>query len=101
MAKGLMMMRMAAAGNWDDRLKTGFFGIPGRVGGQVHIVNADTGKPICSQPIHPDAEFQWCAAGANFEYVECKRCSQRAEARFTAALNRVRRLNAVRFRHGR
>jgi hypothetical protein len=59
-------------------IATGYYGIPGRYGGQVHVVR--DGKPLCGLRPHPKAEFQWCCHGFNLSYVEleCRRCHDRA-----------------------
>ncbi len=57
---------------------TGFYGIPGRVGGSVHIRH--NRKPICGYRPSPRAEWQWCAWGVKPEYVECPRCRERGLA---------------------
>lgn len=55
---------------------TGYWGIPGKNGGQTHINR--NGKPLCGQRLHPKAEFQFCANRIHLPYVECQRCKQRA-----------------------
>jgi hypothetical protein len=54
----------------------GYFGIPGKSGGQTHATR--DGKPLCGRKLHPDAIFQFCAAGILLRYIECERCKQRA-----------------------
>jgi hypothetical protein len=54
------------------RIMTGYFGIPGRFGGKVHIVV--DGKPACGTPMDPRAEFQWNAHGIVRSYLECDCC---------------------------
>lgn len=64
---------------------TGWYGIPGgRTGGRVHIVS--DGKPICGDHIHSKAEFQWCAPGVKYDYVECRRCLERYYGRHKAEI---------------
>jgi hypothetical protein len=58
------------------RIATGFFGIPGKNGGQTHVVRE--GKPLCGRRLHPLAEFQFCSNGINLAYTECARCKERA-----------------------
>ncbi len=53
--------------------ETGYFGVPGKeTRSKVHIVEQD--KPACGVRIGPKAEYQWCANGVNFAYLDCKRC---------------------------
>jgi hypothetical protein len=62
-------------------LATGFYGIPGKCGGIVHVHDYDTGRPDCGVDLNPKAEFQFCAVGVRLEYVECERCRKRHEKR--------------------
>ena len=59
-------------------MSIGYFGIPGRTGGQVHWVK--DGKPKCGLKLHPKAQYQWCAGDleAAPHYIECKRCKELA-----------------------
>ena len=56
--------------------ETGYYGIPGKTGGRVHVVR--NGRPMCGERLHPEAVFQWCAHGIWWPYVECIRCRDRA-----------------------
>lgn len=58
-----------------DTYSTGYWGIPGRQGGQVHVLK--NGKAMCGYKPHPLAQYQWCAHHIHPEYVECKRCHHR------------------------
>ncbi len=49
---------------------TGYFGVPGKLGGRVHVVQG--GKPVCGARVR--GEFQWCAHGIQMDYVDCSRC---------------------------
>lgn len=70
---------MATESNTPDYM-TGYYGIPGgRPGGNVHVIRADTGRPICGYRPHPLAVFQWCARRIELAYVECTRCAARAD----------------------
>lgn len=60
-------------------LATGYFGIPGRNGGKVHIVR--DGKPVCRVRLHAKSEFQWCASGVYTSYIECRGCLKSKEYR--------------------
>lgn len=68
-------------------LKTGWFGIPMKPGKQtnkhtmVHIVSS-AGLPICGYKPNKKMEFQWCANGIRLEYVECKKCKEKAPSAF-------------------
>lgn len=55
-----------------ERISTGYFGVPGRDGGMVHVV-AGT-EPICGTRQHSDAEYQWCSWNVQRDYVECRKC---------------------------
>lgn len=56
--------------------QTGWFGIPGRLGGKTHVLK--NGKPLCGLHPHPAAEFQRCASEIVLQYIECRRCKERA-----------------------
>lgn len=58
-------------------IMTGWFGVPGnRRGSFVHVVNA--GRSICGfRPVRA-SEFQWCAHGIVYSFIECKECKRRA-----------------------
>jgi hypothetical protein len=58
-------------------LATGYYGIPGREGGKVHVSTPD--GPICGIRVDPQAQFQWCANGYVRSYVECARCRRAAD----------------------
>ena len=58
-----------------DNISTGWFGIPGRQGGQVHLVR--NRKPLCGQRIHPKAEYFCNAPFIIMNCVECQRCKKR------------------------
>lgn len=60
-------------------LKTGYFGVPGRTGGKVHLVTPDN-RPVCHTPISSEAAFQWCSADIQLDYIECDRCREIARA---------------------
>lgn len=53
---------------------TGYFGVPGKQGGKVHVVLNN--KPLCGQALPPKSEFQWCCHGIDFVALECGRCRQ-------------------------
>lgn len=63
-------------------LQTGYFGVPGHVGGKVHLVTADK-RPVCHIHLHPQAEFQFCAARIVLDYIECEKCREIARAILT------------------
>lgn len=54
---------------------TGYFGIPGRIGGKVHVIEGK--RPMCGIRVDPRAEFQWCAHGIQSDYLECKGCRKK------------------------
>ncbi len=60
---------------------TGYFGIPGRIGGMVHAVR--DGRPLCGRR-DPRAVYLWCAWGWVFSYLECRRCIGLAQRRRAA-----------------
>ncbi len=62
---------------------TGYYGIPGEVGGPVHIVQQ--GRPVCGSRVRDDSRFQWCAHGVAWHYVECQRCRRIAESTIAKA----------------
>lgn len=55
---------------------TGYFGIPGRYGGVVHICQpGGVGSvPVCGTSLSRRTEYQPCTAGIHEEYLECERC---------------------------
>lgn len=53
-------------------MTVGYFGIPGRTGGQTHLVN-EKEKPVCGQRLHPLSVYQWCSHWDNI-VPECKKC---------------------------
>jgi hypothetical protein len=53
-------------------METGYFGIPGKYGGKVHLVEND--KPVCGAQMGKLQEFQWCAHGVQSDYLECGHC---------------------------
>lgn len=55
---------------------TGFYGIPGRVGGAVHVFRR--GIALCGMKPHRKAVFNWCAMRIELSYIECARCKERA-----------------------
>ncbi len=55
-------------------IATGYFGIPGAIWGRFTVHVVCDGVPVCGVYIDPRAEFQWCANGYQWTYVECKRC---------------------------
>lgn len=61
----------------NDNISVGWFGIPGRNGGRVHVVR--NGKLLCGEKPHPKAEYFQNAPYLLFEYVECLRCKERAK----------------------
>ena len=79
---------------WDNELQTGWYGIPSREGGSVHVLSLVTNRPLCGMKPHRKAEFQWCAHGVNFSYVECKRCNERARKRLDYATEAYAALSA-------
>lgn len=64
-------------------ISTGWWGIPGMISDsatratKVHA--ARDGKPICGARVGPTQAFQWCAAGVQRDYLECKRCLKLTE----------------------
>lgn len=67
--------------SFHPRLRTGYFGIPGRANPRalVHLVETQTGgeRPIpwCGQPITKRAVFQECTHGPEDGIVECAKCN--------------------------
>lgn len=68
-----MMGDMADMVN-ETKYRTGYFGVPGTIAkGKVHIID-ESSKPVCGSVVGPKAEFQWCANGIFFSYVDCAHC---------------------------
>ena len=41
----------------------------------VHVIKkGGGGQPFCGSRVGPEQRFQFCSAGINFWFVECKRC---------------------------
>lgn len=60
-----------------NEVTTAWFGIPGAKessSSKVHLVSKATGKPVCGSRLSARQVYQFCAAGANFNYLECKHC---------------------------
>lgn len=58
-------------------LATGWFGIPGgpeHRSTKVHVVR--DGTPVCGARVGPEMQFQWCAPGTYWPYVDCTRCGR-------------------------
>jgi hypothetical protein len=55
-------------------MQTGFFGSPNRVT-KCHAVK--DGKPICGCKIGIDLNFQWCANGVVWKYINCQSCKNK------------------------
>ena len=54
---------------------TGWFGIPGgpeSASTLVHTVS--NGQPTCGTRVGARQQFQWCAYGIHYEFLECGRC---------------------------
>jgi hypothetical protein len=60
----------------DGGISTGYFGVPGKDGGKVHLVTK--GRPICGTRLPADSEYQWCSYSTRMEFVECERCKRSA-----------------------
>jgi len=66
---------MARASTECAGTSTGWFGIPGANGRgstKVHLVRG--GRPACGARLSPRQEYQWCAGGVEYAYLECERC---------------------------
>jgi hypothetical protein len=62
--------------------QTGFVGRPGSLRAtKVHLFRQD-GRAVCGYRPSPTWEFQWCAHGIRYDYLECPRCKAIAK-RFT------------------
>lgn len=63
----------------------GYFGVPGTIGGKVHIcgtanINDLHPAPLCGARLGAKVEFQWCATWPNgFTYIECEHCKKKAK----------------------
>ncbi len=59
-------------------MMTGFFAIPGSLREsdctKVHLVSEK--KPVCGSHLRIGMEFQWCAEGMHWGYLECERCKK-------------------------
>lgn len=58
-------------------MTTGWFGVPGAgEGSKVHVLNGE----VCLCGWRPDAgmQFQFCASGIRFPYIECAGCKAKA-----------------------
>lgn len=60
---------------------TGYFGVPGSSKGNftVHAVGDD--GPLCGWRPRKSMEFQWCAHGIVWGFLECEGCKKAARRR--------------------
>jgi hypothetical protein len=72
-------------------MTTGYFGVPGRYGGKVHLV--DHMRPACGTSLSINSEYQWCSQGIEESMIECERCKVIARRLIEAQhAERLRRL---------
>lgn len=75
-----------------SEITIGYFGIPGRTGGQTHLVEQESYKgitryvPMCGAALHPRNEYQWCMPDWRMGEPECMRC-QKIRLKWLIALN--------------
>lgn len=75
-----------------SEITIGYFGIPGRTGGQTHLVEQEAYKgvtryvPLCHSALHPRTEYQWCFPDWRMGEPECLRC-QKIRLKWLIALN--------------
>lgn len=66
---------------------TGWYGIAGGASSDSSKVHAlANGRPLCGWKPRPAMEYQWCAGGICFPYLECDRCKAKAHIILTAAI---------------
>lgn len=53
-------------------IATGYFGVPGKTGGTVHLAYYNQNITVCGTRV--SGEFQYCAGYIVEKYIECKRC---------------------------
>ena len=71
------------------KVETGYWGIPGGQHSRstmVHLRNRENGRPVCGSIPGKKQEFQWCAAGINWMYLECRKCEKMNRNRLKGAL---------------
>ncbi len=71
-------------------LTIGYFGIPGRTGGQTHIFDEEANKPLCGTPMHKDARYEWCFPTWKAGLPECERCRKKQTKMMTEEAARTR-----------
>ena len=59
-------------------LATGYYGVPGSSKGSFTVHAVMEGKPLCGWRPRKNMEFQWCAGGIRWDYLECERCKAKA-----------------------
>lgn len=64
--------------NYGANLATGFFGVPGSARGNFTVHAVRGRDPICGWRPRQEMEFQWCAWGIHFDYLECEGCRSKA-----------------------
>lgn len=62
-------------------IATGYYGVHGsrRERFTVHVVQ--DGRPLCGWRPGPKQQFQWCAWGVQWSYLECHSCRRLVRAR--------------------
>lgn len=61
-----------------NMIATGFFGVPGSAKGNFTVHAVDGGKTLCGWHPRKNMEFQWCAHGIRWEFLECESCKKQA-----------------------
>ena len=57
--------------------ETGYFGVPGKIGGKVHLTKWS--QPACKTRLSRDSEYQFCYNGIDKSIIECERCKKLVE----------------------
>lgn len=61
--------------------ETGYYGVPGyHRASMVHLIR--DGRPVCGFRPANTSEFQWCAHGIKFTFLECPRCREHAKKHY-------------------
>ena len=65
-------------GDLRGQIWTGWFGVPGGPvsRGKIHLVRAETKRPVCGATIGELSQFQFCAARAFMHFVDCQHCQR-------------------------
>ena len=59
-------------------IATGYYGVPGSAKGNFTVHAVQDGSPMCGWRPRKGMEFQWCAWGFQWKFIQCERCKAKA-----------------------